>query len=103
MEEGLSPAPATTAEEVMASSGDTADGDEPPGRPLLEELRGAVAMATTDREESTGEAEPWAATVPPVRLHCLLIQCICQTFVSLLFVHKHINDLKDNGAKIGKH
>uniref|UniRef100_A0A8C1ZYU2 Large proline-rich protein BAG6 n=1 Tax=Cyprinus carpio TaxID=7962 RepID=A0A8C1ZYU2_CYPCA len=38
---GLSPAPATTAEEVMASSGDTADGDEPP------------------------EAEPWAATVPP--------------------------------------
>uniref|UniRef100_A0A671TD55 Large proline-rich protein BAG6 n=1 Tax=Sinocyclocheilus anshuiensis TaxID=1608454 RepID=A0A671TD55_9TELE len=45
MEEGLSPAPATTAEEVMASSGDTADGDEPPGRPLLEETRGAVAMA----------------------------------------------------------
>uniref|UniRef100_A0A673KZE1 Large proline-rich protein BAG6 n=1 Tax=Sinocyclocheilus rhinocerous TaxID=307959 RepID=A0A673KZE1_9TELE len=39
MEEGLSPAPATTAEEVMASSGDTAD--------------------------STGEVEPWAATVPP--------------------------------------
>ncbi|XP_043073518.1 large proline-rich protein BAG6 isoform X4 [Puntigrus tetrazona] len=65
MEEGLSPAPATTAEEVMASSGDTADGDEPPGRPLLEETRGAVAMAPADREESTGEAEPWAATVPP--------------------------------------
>uniref|UniRef100_A0A671LY03 Large proline-rich protein BAG6 n=1 Tax=Sinocyclocheilus anshuiensis TaxID=1608454 RepID=A0A671LY03_9TELE len=43
MEEGLSPAPATTAEEVMASSGDTADADEPPGRPLLEET---VAMAT---------------------------------------------------------
>uniref|UniRef100_A0A673KWU9 Large proline-rich protein BAG6 n=1 Tax=Sinocyclocheilus rhinocerous TaxID=307959 RepID=A0A673KWU9_9TELE len=41
MEEGLSPAPATTAEEVMASSGDTADADEPP------------------------EVEPWAATVPP--------------------------------------
>ncbi|XP_058609918.1 large proline-rich protein BAG6 isoform X4 [Onychostoma macrolepis] len=65
MEEGLSPAPATTAEEVMASSGDTADVDEPPGRPLLEETRGAVAMAPADREESTGEAEPWAATVPP--------------------------------------
>uniref|UniRef100_A0A671M1S9 Large proline-rich protein BAG6 n=1 Tax=Sinocyclocheilus anshuiensis TaxID=1608454 RepID=A0A671M1S9_9TELE len=62
MEEGLSPAPATTAEEVMASSGDTADADEPPGRPLLEET---VAMATADREESTGEVEPWAATVPP--------------------------------------
>ncbi|KAG1947245.1 large proline-rich protein BAG6 [Pimephales promelas] len=65
MEEGLSPAPATTAEEVMASSGDTADGDEPPIRPSLEVLRGAVAMATADREGSTGEAEPWAATVPP--------------------------------------
>uniref|UniRef100_A0A672R0F4 Large proline-rich protein BAG6 n=1 Tax=Sinocyclocheilus grahami TaxID=75366 RepID=A0A672R0F4_SINGR len=65
MEEGLSPAPATTAEEVMASSGDTADADEPPGRPLLEETRGAVAMATADREESAGEVEPWAATVPP--------------------------------------
>uniref|UniRef100_A0A672ME35 Large proline-rich protein BAG6 n=1 Tax=Sinocyclocheilus grahami TaxID=75366 RepID=A0A672ME35_SINGR len=65
MEEGLSPAPSTTAEEVMASSGDTADGDEPPGRPLLEETRGAVAMAPVDREESTGEAEPWAATLPP--------------------------------------
>ncbi len=71
MEEGLSPAPATTAEEVMATSGDTADGDEPPGRPLLEETRGAVAMAPADME-STGEAEPWAATVPPVRLRCLL-------------------------------
>ncbi|KAI2652729.1 Large proline-rich protein BAG6 [Labeo rohita] len=68
MEEGLSPAPATTAEEVMASSGDTADADEPPGRPLLEDTRGAVAMATADREESSGEAEPWAATVPPVRI-----------------------------------
>ncbi|XP_016415120.1 large proline-rich protein BAG6-like isoform X3 [Sinocyclocheilus rhinocerous] len=65
MEEGLSPAPATTAEEVMASSGDTTDGDEPPGRPLLEETRGAVAMAPVDREESIGEAEPWAATLPP--------------------------------------
>uniref|UniRef100_A0A671T9M9 Large proline-rich protein BAG6 n=1 Tax=Sinocyclocheilus anshuiensis TaxID=1608454 RepID=A0A671T9M9_9TELE len=43
LKSGLSPAPATTAEEVMASSGDTAD----------------------DREESTGEAEPWAATLPP--------------------------------------
>ncbi|XP_026112783.1 large proline-rich protein BAG6-like isoform X2 [Carassius auratus] len=65
MEVGLSPAPATTAEEVMASSRDTADADEPPGRPLLEETQGAVAMATADREESAGEAEPWAATVPP--------------------------------------
>lgn len=103
MEEGLSPAPATTAEEVMASSGDTADGDEPPGRPSLEELRGAVAMATADREESTGEAEPWAATVPPVRLNCLLcllIQCICLKFVSICCT---LNDLKDNRARTGMH
>lgn len=64
VEEGLSPAPATTAEEALRSSGDT-DGDEAPSRPSAEETRGAVAMATTEREESTGEAEPWAATVPP--------------------------------------
>uniref|UniRef100_A0A8C1KCM5 Large proline-rich protein BAG6 n=1 Tax=Cyprinus carpio TaxID=7962 RepID=A0A8C1KCM5_CYPCA len=30
-----------------------------------QETRGAVAMATADREESIGEVEPWAATVPP--------------------------------------
>uniref|UniRef100_A0A8C1QJJ2 Large proline-rich protein BAG6 n=1 Tax=Cyprinus carpio TaxID=7962 RepID=A0A8C1QJJ2_CYPCA len=51
MEEGLSPAPATTAEEVMASSRDTADTDEPP-----------------DREESIGEE--W---VPIIR-HDMLTQ-----------------------------
>ncbi|XP_057210322.1 large proline-rich protein BAG6 isoform X3 [Triplophysa rosa] len=62
MEEGLFPASATTAEEVLVSSRDAADREEPPHRP--EETRGAVAMTLTEREES-GEVEPWAATVPP--------------------------------------
>uniref|UniRef100_A0A8B9KKH7 Large proline-rich protein BAG6 n=1 Tax=Astyanax mexicanus TaxID=7994 RepID=A0A8B9KKH7_ASTMX len=44
MEEGLSPAPATTAEEAMASSGESADSREP---------------------ASGAEAEPWAASMPP--------------------------------------
>uniref|UniRef100_A0AAR2LT17 Large proline-rich protein BAG6 n=1 Tax=Pygocentrus nattereri TaxID=42514 RepID=A0AAR2LT17_PYGNA len=43
MEEGLSPAPATTAEEAIASSGETAAG----------------------REDSGADMEPWAASVPP--------------------------------------
>ncbi|KAA0710674.1 Large proline-rich protein BAG6 [Triplophysa tibetana] len=62
MEEGLCPAPATTAEEVLVSSRDATDREAPPHRP--EETRGAVAMTLTEREES-GEVEPWAATVPP--------------------------------------
>lgn len=65
MEEGLCPAPATTAEEIMVSSRDAANREEPPHRP--EETRGAVAMTVTEREES-GEVEPWATTVPPVRV-----------------------------------
>ncbi|XP_071356703.1 large proline-rich protein BAG6 isoform X2 [Trachinotus anak] len=66
MEESLSPAAATTAEEAMASSADgrergvsprdsaTPSGDTqcPPGAPA-------------GREEAAPEAEPWAAAVPP--------------------------------------
>ncbi|XP_051526538.1 large proline-rich protein BAG6 isoform X3 [Myxocyprinus asiaticus] len=63
MEESLSPAPATTAEGVMESAGDAFDGEEPRYRPLLEETQGA--MAITERVESNGEVEPWAAAVPP--------------------------------------
>ncbi|XP_051949340.1 large proline-rich protein BAG6 isoform X2 [Xyrauchen texanus] len=63
MEESLSPAPASTAEGVMASTGDAADGEELRHRPLLDETRGA--MAITERLESNGEVEPWAAAVPP--------------------------------------
>ncbi|XP_056597789.1 large proline-rich protein BAG6 isoform X2 [Triplophysa dalaica] len=62
MEEGLCPAPVTTAEEVLVSSRDATDREATPHKP--EEMRGAVAMTLTEREES-GEVEPWAATVPP--------------------------------------
>ncbi|XP_007249450.3 large proline-rich protein BAG6 isoform X4 [Astyanax mexicanus] len=71
MEEGLSPAPATTAEEAMASSGDSADSREPaadlapPCRPSSGEARGTAGMAAAGREESGAEAEPWAASMPP--------------------------------------
>uniref|UniRef100_A0A6Q2YHI8 Large proline-rich protein BAG6 n=1 Tax=Esox lucius TaxID=8010 RepID=A0A6Q2YHI8_ESOLU len=72
VEEGLSPAPATTAEEAMASSGDRQEvGGAPPGEttPLRRassgETRGSVAMAAGGREESGGDVESWAAVVPP--------------------------------------
>ncbi|KAG7457534.1 hypothetical protein MATL_G00228150 [Megalops atlanticus] len=85
MEETLSPTPATTAEEAMASSRETGDlgvtsgdaaglGGAPAG-----ETRGAVTMAAAGgREEPGGEAEPWAAAVPaewvPIIRHDLLTQ-----------------------------
>lgn len=71
MEEGLSPAPATTAEEAMASSGESADSREPaadltpPCRPSSGEARGTAGIAAAGREESGAEAEPWAASMPP--------------------------------------
>ncbi|XP_072532017.1 large proline-rich protein BAG6 isoform X2 [Salminus brasiliensis] len=71
MEEGLSPAHATTAEEAMASSGESADSREPaadltpPLRPLPGETRGPAGVTASGREESGAEAEPWAASMPP--------------------------------------
>uniref|UniRef100_A0A8C8ICE2 Large proline-rich protein BAG6 n=1 Tax=Oncorhynchus tshawytscha TaxID=74940 RepID=A0A8C8ICE2_ONCTS len=71
MDEGLSPAPATTAEEAMASSGNRQEVGAYPGvtapsqRASSGENRGAVAMAAGGREESGGDVEPWAAAVPP--------------------------------------
>uniref|UniRef100_A0A674DS66 Large proline-rich protein BAG6 n=1 Tax=Salmo trutta TaxID=8032 RepID=A0A674DS66_SALTR len=71
MDEGLSPAPATTAEEAMASSGNTQEVGASPGvttpsrRASSAETRGSVAMAAGGREESGGDVEPWAAAVPP--------------------------------------
>uniref|UniRef100_A0A4W4GN21 Large proline-rich protein BAG6 n=1 Tax=Electrophorus electricus TaxID=8005 RepID=A0A4W4GN21_ELEEL len=69
MEEGLSPAHATTAEEALSSSGESAsiDNGEPtadvsPQRSSSGETR---APSTAGREESGTEAELWAATVPP--------------------------------------
>lgn len=72
MEEGLSPAPATTAEEAMASSGESAEREPavdltPPHRPSSGETRGPAGMAAAGREDSGAEVEPWAASVPPVR------------------------------------
>uniref|UniRef100_A0A4W5NTH5 Large proline-rich protein BAG6 n=1 Tax=Hucho hucho TaxID=62062 RepID=A0A4W5NTH5_9TELE len=67
----LSPAPATTAEEAMASSGNRQEVGASPGvttpsrRASSGETRGAVAMAAGGREESGGDVEPWAAAVPP--------------------------------------
>ncbi|KAJ8290161.1 hypothetical protein GJAV_G00009440 [Gymnothorax javanicus] len=68
----LSPAPATTAEEAMVSSGEVGParlspvGLETVGGISLREARGGGAMAAAGRrEESGGEAEPWAAAVPP--------------------------------------
>ncbi|XP_036371578.1 large proline-rich protein BAG6 [Megalops cyprinoides] len=85
MEETLSPTPATTAEEAMASSRETGDlgvasGDAAGlGRAPAGETRAAVTMAAAGgREEPGGEAEPWAAAVPaewvPIIRHDLLTQ-----------------------------
>ncbi|XP_066531683.1 large proline-rich protein BAG6 isoform X2 [Hoplias malabaricus] len=71
MEEGLSPAPATTAEEAMASSAESAESGEAaadvssPHGPSSVETRGQAGVAAAGREESGAEAEPWAASVPP--------------------------------------
>ncbi|KAK7899619.1 hypothetical protein WMY93_020472 [Mugilogobius chulae] len=63
MEERLSPAAATTAEEAMAASRERVASSEthnPPSAPAP-----APAPAPTGREEGPAEAEPWAAAVPP--------------------------------------
>ncbi|XP_078146530.1 large proline-rich protein BAG6 isoform X2 [Centroberyx gerrardi] len=69
MEESLSPAAATTAEEAMASSGDGGEMGASPGettpsrRASSGETQGPGAP--TGREETAPEVEPWAAAVPP--------------------------------------
>ncbi|XP_041810661.1 large proline-rich protein BAG6 isoform X3 [Chelmon rostratus] len=66
MEESLSPAPATTAEEAMASSGDHGERGMSPGDNTA--LSGDIqcpAGAPTRREEGAPEVEQWAAAVPP--------------------------------------
>lgn len=67
MEESLSPAAATTAEEAMASSGDGAERTGPPaeGTPSTGDARRAAARPSPGRVEVAPEAEPWAASVPP--------------------------------------
>ncbi|KAM6903627.1 large proline-rich protein BAG6 [Lycodopsis pacificus] len=64
MEESLSPAPATTAEEAMASSGDSGERGASPGESTA--LSGDTpAGAPTGLEGVAPEVEPWAAAVPP--------------------------------------
>uniref|UniRef100_A0A8P4JXE6 Large proline-rich protein BAG6 n=1 Tax=Dicentrarchus labrax TaxID=13489 RepID=A0A8P4JXE6_DICLA len=64
--ESLSPAPATTAEEAMASSGDSGERGSSPG-----ENTGSSGDtqcptgAPARREEAATEVEQWAAAVPP--------------------------------------
>ncbi|KAF5909105.1 large proline-rich protein BAG6 isoform X1, partial [Clarias magur] len=64
-----SPAPATTAEEAMASSGESTDSRAPDltalHRPRPANTREPAGTAANEREESEAEAEPWAASVPP--------------------------------------
>ncbi|CAB1320317.1 unnamed protein product [Coregonus sp. 'balchen'] len=73
MDEGLSPAPATTAGEAMVSSGDRQEVGASPRvatpsqRASSGETGRAAAMAAGRREESVGDVEPWAATVPLIR------------------------------------
>ncbi|XP_044191422.1 large proline-rich protein BAG6 isoform X1 [Thunnus albacares] len=66
MDEGLSPAAATTAEEAMASSGDSGERGVSPGEttPSSGDTQ-RPAGALSGREEVALEVEPWAAAVPP--------------------------------------
>lgn len=79
MEETLSPAPATTAEEAMASSGDRGERGAPPGDSTTSSGdTQCPAGAPTRREEAANEVEQWAAAVPPVRNKVFLtITCLC--------------------------
>lgn len=69
MEETMSPAPATTAEEAMLTSADAAEGTGS-RRASSVETRGATPMAAAAaaaaaREEPGAEVEPWVAAMPP--------------------------------------
>lgn len=65
MEESLSPAPATTAEEAMASSGDCGERGAPTGENPSSGDPQCPAGAPMRREEAAPEVEQWAAAVPP--------------------------------------
>lgn len=79
----LSPAPATTAEEAMAPSGERPDSRQPVPdltplhRPSAVSTRESVGMAANGREESCAEVEPWAAAVPPVRFALIIFFLTC--------------------------
>lgn len=68
MEERLSPAMATTAEEVMTCPGDRAEKGPPTvssGDIRCQNPTVAPALSPAIREEGPTEPEPWAASVPP--------------------------------------
>uniref|UniRef100_A0A671UKP8 Large proline-rich protein BAG6 n=1 Tax=Sparus aurata TaxID=8175 RepID=A0A671UKP8_SPAAU len=66
MEESLSPAPATTAEEAMASSDDHGERGVSPGENSASSRdTQCPAVALARREEAAPEVEQWAAAVPP--------------------------------------
>ncbi|XP_070702255.1 large proline-rich protein BAG6 isoform X2 [Pempheris klunzingeri] len=66
MEESLSPAAATTAEEAMASSGDGGErGASPGGNTASSGEAQCPAGAPARQEEVAAEVEQWAAAVPP--------------------------------------
>lgn len=68
MEESLSPAPATTAEEAMASSGDSGERGASPGdNSASSGDTQCPAGPPTGHEEVAPEGEQWATAVPPVR------------------------------------
>ncbi|XP_056154160.1 large proline-rich protein BAG6 [Lampris incognitus] len=82
MDDTLSPAPATTAEEAMASSGDSCEvgallGETAPSR-IVSSGETLGPLIQQGREESAAEVEPWAADVPlewvPIIRHDLLSQ-----------------------------
>lgn len=65
MEDSSSPAAATTAEEAMASSGDTGKSGAPPGDTTSSRDTQCPAGTPKGPEEAAPEMEPWAAAVPP--------------------------------------
>ncbi|KAI3358379.1 hypothetical protein L3Q82_014694, partial [Scortum barcoo] len=66
MEASLSPAPATTAEEAMASSGDSDERGSFPGENTASSGdTQCPAGGPAGHEEATPEVEQWAAAVPP--------------------------------------
>ncbi|KAG7225355.1 hypothetical protein INR49_027338 [Caranx melampygus] len=68
MEESLSPAAATTAEEAMATSAESGERGAAPGDSTISsgDTHQCSTGAPTGREEAAApEVEPWAAAVPP--------------------------------------
>lgn len=73
IQDSLSPAAATTAEEVMVSSCDRGGRGTPAGDSTTpsSDIR-RPARIPTGQEEATPEMEPWAGAVPPVRNEIIL-------------------------------